>query len=95
MPTHAEVLCNVPDGGTLDSRADVVPAHARTRRMVIGVVAVARLRGDIDAADKRDAVVDHDRLFVVAVQGPFLRVERAFDLAVSDQPVSHLPNVVP
>ncbi len=59
------------------------------------VVAVAGLRGEIDPADERDAVVDHDRLLVVAVQRPFLRIERALDLRVRDQLVSHLSHVVP
>ena len=43
------------------------------------VEAVAGLRGQVDAADERDPVVDDDRLLVVAVQGALVRVERALD----------------
>ena len=43
VPTHAEMLCNISDRGTLDSCAGVMPAHARTGWMVVVVVTVSGL----------------------------------------------------
>ena len=93
MPAHAEVLGNIADGGALDARTGVVPADGRAWRMLICVEAVTRLRGEIDPADERHAVVDRDRLFVVTMQRPFLCIERARDFRVLDQSFSHVPNL--
>ena len=79
MPAHAEVLGDVGDRRALDPSADVVPADSRPRNVLARVVAVARLRRQIDSADESNAVVDHDRLLVVTVKRPFLRVEPAVD----------------
>ena len=80
VPAHLEVFGDVGDGGAEDSGAGVVPAHLGAGRVLVGVVAVAGFRGEIDTADKGDAVVDHDRLLVVAVQRSFLGVQGALDL---------------
>ena len=61
----------------------------RARRMLGRVEAVAGLGGEIDAADERDPVVDHDRLLVMAVHRPLLRVELALDPRVARQLVAH------
>ena len=92
-PPHPEMLSHVGDHRPLDARAGVVPADVRPRRMVVPVETVARLGGEVDPADERDAVVDDDRLLVVAVHRPLLRVERALDLRVADEAIAHLPHV--
>ena len=56
------MLGDIADRGAFDAGAGVVPTDIGARRVGVRVVAVARLGGQIDAADKRDAVVDHDRL---------------------------------
>ena len=93
VPAHAEVLGDVADRRAFDARATVVPADVGARWMVTRVVAVARFGREIDSADEGDSVVDDDRLLVMAVHRPFLRVERALDLRVLDQLVAHLANV--
>ncbi len=49
-------------------------------RVAAGVVAVAGQRGQVDAADERDLVVDDHELLVVAVHHPPVGVELALDL---------------
>jgi hypothetical protein len=95
MPPHAEVLGDIADCGALDLRASVVPAYAQiwAVRMVVRVVAIAGFRGEINPAYEGDAIVDHDRLFVVAVERSFLRVEAALNFCVSDELVTDLPYV--
>ena len=66
---------------------------ARARRVMARVESVAGLRGEVDAADERDAVVDHDRLLVMAMHRPLLRVERALDARVLRQAVPHLAHL--
>ncbi len=65
--------------GPFDARARVVPADGRARRVLARVESVTGLGGEVDAADERDPVVDHDRLLVVAVQRPLLRIEPTLD----------------
>ena len=55
------------------------------RRMPIGVEAITRLRGEIDPADERHTIIDDDRLLVMAVHRPFLRIKCALDLRPSAQ----------
>ena len=88
------MLADVGDHGPLHPRAGVVPADVRARRVVVPVETVARLGGEVDPADERDAVVDDDRLLVVAMHRPLLRVERALDLRVADEAIAHLPHVL-
>ena len=95
VPAHAEVLGDVGDGGAFDAARMRRASRRRSGRMVIGVVSVARLRGEVDAADERDAIVDDDRLLVVAVHRPFFGIEGALDLRVCDQPVSHRRYISP
>ena len=80
-PAHAEVLCDVGDGRARDACARVVPADLAARGMAAAVEAIAGFRGQVDSAHESDPVVDHDRLLVVAVHRPLLRIERAADLA--------------
>ena len=95
VPAHPEVLGNVHDGGPFDASAGVVPAYCRPCRVIARVVAVAGLRGEIDATDERHPVVDHDRLLVVAVHRPLMRVEATLDLRPRDQAIPHLPYRLP
>ena len=57
-------------------------------RVRIGVVAVAGERGEVDAADERDLVVDDHELLVVALHHPAVRVELALDLRPLHQRVA-------
>lgn len=93
MPAHPEVLGNISDRGAFESRAGIVPAHARTRRMPIGVEAITRLRGEVDPADERHAVIDDDRLLVMAMHRPLFRIERALDLGGCGQLLSNPPHL--
>jgi hypothetical protein len=54
---------------------------------------VTGLRREVDAPDERNAVVDHDRLLVVAMHRPLLRVEPAFDACLVRQPLTHLAHL--
>jgi len=78
-PAAGEVPGNVRHRGALDPGGDVVPAERGTSRVRRRVQPVARQRGQIDAPDEGDPVVDHHGLLVVAVQGPFVGVERDVD----------------
>ena len=89
------MLRNISYGGAFEARARIVPAHARARRMLIGVEAITRLRGEIDAADERHAVIDDNRLFVMAVHRPFVRIKCALDLRPSTQLLPNPPHVAP
>src|ERR1700750_961927 len=59
--------------------------------MIACVVPVAGLRREVDAAHEGDSIVDHDRLFMVAVQRPLASVQRALDARARSQLVVHLP----
>ena len=89
------MLRNISYGGAFEARARIVPAHARARRMPIGVEAITRLRGEIDPADERHAVIDDNRLFVMAVHRPFVRIKCALDLRPSTQLLPNPPHVAP
>jgi len=52
-------------------------------------------RGQVNAADERDAAVDDDRLLVVAVHRSFACVQRALDAATGGQLIADLTNVAP
>ena len=68
------------DGRPADDGGDVVPAKAPARRMTRPVEPVAGEVGEIDAAHEGQLVVDDHELLVVAMQRPFMRIERAHDL---------------
>jgi len=93
VPAHAEVLGDIADRRAVDQRASVVPADGCSRWMLAAVVAVAGFRRGIEPADESDVIIDHDRLFVVAVQRSFLRVQGALDSRVSGELVAHLAYV--
>lgn len=93
MPTHVEVLSHIRDGGTLEASARVVPADARTKRMPVRVIAITRLRREVDPTDERHAVIYNDRLFVMAVHRALVRVECALDLRMSGEIVADFPHL--
>ena len=70
-----------------------MPAEGAARGVVAVIEAVAPERRQIDAADPRDAVVDDDRLLVVAVHRPLACVERRPDARSAGERVAQLPNV--
>jgi hypothetical protein len=74
-PTHAEVRRDVGDRRAFEACGDVVPPELGPRDVVVAVEPVAALEAEVDTADVRDAVVDHDRLLVVAVQRTLTCVE--------------------
>ncbi len=78
------MLRNVVDSGAFDPCRSVVPADRSAGGVVVRVEPVAGFGCQVDAADEGDAVVDDDRLFVMAVHRPLLRIEGALDL-VSDR----------
>ncbi len=63
--------------------------------MLVRVEPVTGLGGEVDAADERDPVVDHDRLLVVAVQWPLLRIKPTLDAGVASQVGAHRAHVAP
>ena len=84
VPAQPKVIGNVvrpPDPrGARTRRATPTPARAG---WWLRVVAVAGLRREVDAADEGDAVVDDDRLLVMAVHRPLARVRGALNLRVA------------
>ena len=69
------------DDRAAQQRARVVPADRLLLvRVRAGVVAVARERREVDAADEGELVVDDHELLVVAVHHPRARVQLALDL---------------
>jgi hypothetical protein len=66
-----------------------VPADLAAGAVATAVEAIAGFRGQVDSADEGDAVVDHDRLLVVAVQGPLLPIECTVDLRSSAEALAH------
>ena len=57
--------------------------------MIAGVEPVAALRGQVDAADERHAIVDDDDFLVVAVQRTLVGVERALDVGAVTELRAH------
>ena len=60
-----------------------------------GVEPVAGLGGQVDPADERDPVVDHDRLLVVAMEWALVAVECDLHLRVAREAVPHERDVFP
>ena len=79
------MLRNVVDGGTLQARADVVPAEAPACRMIARVPAIAGHVGHVDPADEGKLAVDHQRLLVMAVERVLPRVPLASDLGCAGE----------
>jgi hypothetical protein len=70
-------------------RGRVVPADRLLLvRVLARVVAVARERREVDAADEGQLVVDDHELLVVAVHHPRARIQLAVDLRPADQPLA-------
>jgi len=76
---------DVGDGRTADAAGDVVPAEVAVHHVSAVVEPIASQRGHVDAADEGDLAVDDDQLLVVAVQRPFVGVERASDPGAADE----------
>ena len=71
---------NVRDGRTFDPHRRVVPADLAPRGVLRGVEWVTTVERQVDAADERHLVVDHDDLLVVRVLEPDARVGLCLDL---------------
>ena len=84
MPRH------IGDHRTFEAGAHVVPADLRPCDVRGAVEAVSTLGREVDAADERDAIVDHDRLLVMAVQRPLPRVEATLDRIALAESLLHL-----
>src|SRR5438093_615855 len=87
------MLGHIRDGGTLEAGTRVAPAAARTTRRPMVGEAITRFRREVDPTDERDAVVDDDRLFVMAVQRALVRIERALDLRMSSELLANPPHL--
>jgi hypothetical protein len=88
VPALSEVASDVADRWPAQPCGYVVPAHAASRRMLRCVVAIAAEVRQVDAADERNLVVDHDELLVVAVQRTLVRVQRRLDARAAHELVA-------
>ena len=61
--------------------------------MLLAVVGVSTVEREVDAPDEGDAIVDHDRLLVMAVHEPDAGVELAVDPVSKIEPLDHPPNL--
>ena len=61
--------------------------------MILAVVRVSSVQCEVDAADECHAVVDDDRLLVMAVHEPNAGVELAADPVSPVEPLDHLPHL--
>ena len=86
------MLRDVGDCGALDAHRDVVPADDTSRRVILAVVGIPSVEREVDASDEGDAVVDHDRLLVMAVHEADAGVELAVDPVSQVEPLDHLPH---
>jgi hypothetical protein len=87
-PAKREVGCDVGDGRAGDAARDVVPADRATRLVLRSVPAIPVERSQIDTADVGNTIVDHDRLFMMAVHRPLPGIEGALD------PVPHIETLL-
>ena len=89
LPAQREVGGDVAHDRPFQQRAGVVPADLLLLvRVLVGVVAVAGQRREVDAADERQLVVDDHELLVVAVHHPRAAVELALDLRAAHEPLA-------
>jgi hypothetical protein len=79
LPALGDVAADVGHRRPAQPRGDVVPAHPPAPRMLGRVITITAKIRQIDAADKRELVVDHDELLVVAVHRALVRVQRGLD----------------
>jgi hypothetical protein len=70
------VLGDIGHGGPFDAGGGVVPTDVRAWLVLVRVIPVTGFGGQIDPTDEGDAIVDHDRLFVMTVKRAFRVVER-------------------
>jgi hypothetical protein len=94
LPPKAEVGGDVCDGGAAETGRDVMPADLRPSGMRSRVEAVTVLGSEVHPTDKRNAVVDDDRLLVVTVERPLEAVERTANARLL-QLAGHLAYVAP
>ena len=91
LPAHAEMRGDIRDRRPFEARGDVMPADLSAGDVRLAVEPVSALHREIDAADEGDAVVDDDRLLVVAVQRALPGVGRPLHL----RPATELLHGVP
>ena len=89
VPPKTEVVGDVGDHWALETNGGVVPADPAPRRVLLAVVRVTAVVRQVDATHERDAVVDHDRLLVVAVHQSDAGVELAVDLGPAPEVLDH------
>ena len=87
------MLGDIAHDRTLQLGGNVVPSEPAARGVVAGVVAIAREVGHVDAPDKGDLIIDHDRLLVMAVHRPLPCVESALDTGGAAQPLANGANL--
>jgi hypothetical protein len=68
----------------------MVPAQPPTPRMLRRVITITAEIRQIDAADKRDLVVDHHELLLVTVHRTLIRVQRRLDTRPAHQLIARL-----
>jgi hypothetical protein len=95
VPAHPEILGDVRDRRPANPRRRVVPADLVPPTVLARIEAIAGLVGEVDPADERDLVVDHDRFLVMAVHRPLAAVELHPDLRPAGEPLAKLAHVTP
>jgi hypothetical protein len=94
VPAFAKVRSDICDSRAANDTERVVPADVAARLVRGGVEPVARIRRQVDPADERDPVVDHDELLVMAVQRALLCVVRELDLRAEGERVPDTVDVL-
>ena len=94
VPAKAEVVRDVSYRRPFDAHGRVVPADPSPRDVRRGVPGIAAIEGQVDAADERNAAVDHDRLLVMAVSESRAAVGVRLDLRIAGHVVEHVADVV-
>ena len=93
MPAHRKILRDILHRGPRDPCRDIMPADRSPRRVVLGIPSVAMEVGQVDATDERDAIIDHDRLLMVAMHRPLPGVERTLNAAARHQLIANLSSI--
>ena len=93
LPAQPEVLGHVRDRGPAQAHRRVMPADLAAGDVARRVVRVSGVEREVDPADEGDAVVDDDRLLVVAVERADARVHLALDRGLGAELVAHETHV--
>src|SRR5581483_9561342 len=83
------MLRDILDRRPADPRGGVVPAKRATGAMLARVQPIARIGGEVDAADERLSAVDNHELFMVAVHGPLAGIESYVNLGLAPKFLGH------